>query len=65
MFRDIAHPLNSEMRRKIEEQSIVHDREVLADSGEALSAEIRLLGSRPQADASGYDPLEAGGAPWP
>jgi stage V sporulation protein G len=65
MFRDIAHPLNSEMRRKIEEQIIARYREVLADGGEALPAEIRLLGSRPEGNASGYDPLEEGGAPWP
>ena len=65
MFRDIAHPLNSEMRRKIEEQVIAKYREVLALSGNDLPSAVRLLPSRQAGDESGYDPLEEGGASWP
>jgi stage V sporulation protein G len=52
-FRDIAHPLNSETRRDIEERVIAKYREVLADEGEATSGEIRRLGE-------GDDPGHAG-----
>ena len=65
MFRDIAHPLNSEMRRRIEEQVIEKYREVLAESGIDLPSGMRLLQSSETGDASGYDPLEEGGASWP
>jgi stage V sporulation protein G len=42
-FRDIAHPLNSETRRLIEERVIAKYREVLAGAGEEASGEIRRL----------------------
>ena len=42
-FRDIAHPLNSETRRDIEERVIAKYREVLAGEGEETSGEIRRL----------------------
>jgi stage V sporulation protein G len=64
MFRDIAHPLNSEMRKRIEEHIVEKYKEVLAENGMDLPAGMRVLGSRPPGDESGYDPLEEG-APWP
>jgi stage V sporulation protein G len=65
MFRDIAHPLNSEMRKKIEEQIIEKYKEVLAQSGMDLPTGMRLLGSAPPGEGSSFDLHEEGGAPWP
>ncbi len=65
MFRDIAHPLNSETRKRIEEQIVEKYKAVLAEGGEDLPAGVRLLGSGPPGEEAGYDPLEEGGAPWP
>jgi stage V sporulation protein G len=59
-FRDIAHPLNSETRRKIEERVIEKYREVLAQSGEGESIEMRELGGE---DLPGDDLEGQGGAP--
>jgi stage V sporulation protein G len=42
-FRDIAHPLNNETRREIEEQVISRYREVVADSGGDVSIPMREL----------------------
>src|SRR5256885_11847412 len=41
-FRDIAHPLNNDTRRKIEEKVLARYKEVLADGGaaDAIPAEI-------------------------
>ena len=44
-FRDIAHPLNNETRRMIEEAIIDKYKEVVADSGGQVSAQIRELGA--------------------
>jgi len=65
MFRDIAHPLNSETRRKIEERIVEKYKEVLAEGGEDLPTGIRLLGEGGSGGEEGYDPPEAGGVPWP
>lgn len=68
MFRDIAHPLNSETRRKIEDQIIDKYREVLAQNGEDLPGELRVLGTHPRdgmEDPGHFDPREEGSAPWP
>ncbi len=65
MFRDIAHPLNTEMRTRIEEQIIEKYKEVLAQAGMDLPAGVRLLGGQHGAEEGGYDPLEGGGASWP
>jgi stage V sporulation protein G len=65
MFRDIAHPLNTEMRTRIEEQIIEKYKEVLAQAGMDLPSGVRLLGSRNPGDDAGYDPLEEGGVSWP
>jgi stage V sporulation protein G len=43
-FRDIAHPLNNETRRKFEEQIIEKYKEVIAQAGEGTSTPIRELG---------------------
>ena len=51
-FRDIAHPLNSETRRDIEERVIEKYREVLAGEGEETAGEIRRLES---GDDPGHD----------
>jgi stage V sporulation protein G len=68
MFRDIAHPLNSETRKLIEDQIIDKYREVLAESGEPLPSELRELRDPSHGgmeDAGRYDPREEGTAPWP
>ena len=44
-FRDIAHPLNNETRRMIEEAIIEKYIEVVADSGGEVSAPLRELGA--------------------
>ncbi len=43
-FRDIAHPLNTETRRRIEERIIGKYREVAAESGSRPEADARDLG---------------------
>jgi stage V sporulation protein G len=42
-FRDIAHPLNSDTRRSIEERVITKYREVLEQNGDEASVHIREL----------------------
>ena len=42
-FRDIAHPLNNETRRKFEEQIIVKYREVVEETGGGRPAPLREL----------------------
>ena len=42
-FRDIAHPLNNETRRKFEEQIIAKYREVVVETGGTDPSEIREL----------------------
>ena len=42
-FRDIAHPLNNETRRTIEQQIIEKYREVVAESGDVEVAPMRDL----------------------
>jgi len=44
-FRDIAHPLNNETRRMIEERVIERYREVVAELGMRDSAPMRELGA--------------------
>ena len=43
-FRDIAHPLNNETRRKFEEQITAKYREVVAESGGSVAEPLRDLG---------------------
>ena len=69
-FRDIAHPLNNETRRRIEEQIIARYKAVIAEEGGDDSAPIRRLGEggeggevgepEPHDDEGGAD-----GAAWP
>ena len=48
-FRDIAHPLNNETRRRFEQQIIAKFREIVEESGGSISASLRELdGSGPQ-----------------
>ena len=42
-FRDIAHPLNNETRRRFEEQIVARYREVMEESGEVASEQVREL----------------------
>jgi len=42
-FRDIAHPLNNETRRLLEDRIIARYREVLEESGTTGPAELRRL----------------------
>jgi len=53
-FRDIAHPLNSETRKHIEERVIAKYREVVEDAGGRPPAEMRRLAEA----AAGSDALE-------
>jgi len=73
-FRDIAHPLNSETRKHIEERVIAKYREVVEDAGGRPPAEMRRLaeaaaGSDAMKLAEARDvPLdlsEGGEGPWP
>jgi len=54
-FRDIAHPLNSETRRRFEEQIIARYREVVCGSGGEPLAPLRSL-DRGTEDAPGDEP---------
>jgi stage V sporulation protein G len=51
-FRDIAHPLNNETRRRFEEQIIARYREVVAESGGEAPAPLRELDDRPGSESS-------------
>src|SRR6476646_4988887 len=51
-FRDIAHPLNNETRKKIEESIIAKYREVLEETGGAIPGELRHLEPLLGGDAS-------------
>jgi hypothetical protein len=71
-FRDIAHPLNSETRKHIEERVIAKYREVVEDAGGQPPAEIRRLAGRVapdgmEAEASDMplDLSEGGEGSWP
>ena len=57
-FRDIAHPLNNDTRRKLEETIIAKYQEVLATDGGAPSLEVRRL------MMDGEDRDELAGAPF-
>ncbi len=50
-FRDIAHPLNNETRRRFEEEIISRYQEVVAERGGSPISEIRELG-----EDEGQDP---------
>ncbi len=52
-FRDIAHPLNSETRRRIEERIIARYREVVAELGGVLDQDLRPLDTYVEDDAAG------------
>jgi stage V sporulation protein G len=53
-FRDIAHPLNNETRRKIEDQIIDEFRRVVAESGGDSTTPVRELSDEdPDDDANG------------
>lgn len=49
-FRDIAHPLNNETRRRFEEQIITKYRDVVSREGGGPSPPMRVLGSETEAD---------------
>ncbi|HET6371820.1 MAG TPA: septation regulator SpoVG [Candidatus Polarisedimenticolia bacterium] len=57
-FRDIAHPLNNETRRKLEETIIAKYQEVLVTDGGATDLAVRRL----VLDGDGPDDLAAGAA---
>ena len=54
-FRDIAHPLNNETRRRFEEQIILRFREVVEQAGGAAPASLRELDA-PSASGDGNPP---------
>ena len=72
-FRDIAHPLNSETRRRIEDRVIAKYREVLAEDGDSLPADIRNLDAETEATGEGLgdekrltqELSEGGEGSWP
>jgi len=47
-FRDIAHPLNNETRRRFEEQIIASYREAVSGSGGTEPPPLRELAERPE-----------------
>ena len=57
-FRDIAHPLNSETRRRIEDRVIAKYREVLAEDGGSLPADTRSLDAETEATGDGLNDEE-------
>ncbi len=54
-FRDIAHPLNNETRRRFEQQIITRYREVVVEEGGEPPAELRELESGGE-DSAPRDP---------
>jgi stage V sporulation protein G len=52
-FRDIAHPLNSDTRRRIEERIIARYREVVAELGGVLEHDLRPLDTYIEGDVAG------------
>ena len=58
-FRDIAHPLNNETRRKIEEQIIAKYREVVSQMGGDAAMPIRELGEVDEKDELPREAFEA------
>jgi len=59
-FRDIAHPLNNETRRRFEEQIIARYREVMAESGGEAPAPLRELDDGPELETSQSEPTTHG-----
>lgn len=57
-FRDIAHPLNNETRRMIEERIIERYREVVSELGMSESAPMRELGADDQENEEGQGRAE-------
>ena len=70
-FRDIAHPLNNETRRMIEQKIIDSYNGVLAESGIDSGSQIRELGSEDGSDMDQEEQgkrgnlLEGGEQTWP
>ena len=54
-FRDIAHPLNNETRRKFEEQIIGEYRDTVADTGGDTTTPVRELGTERDDSEGGGD----------
>jgi len=59
-FRDIAHPLNNETRRRIEQQIISEYRTVVAEEGEETDAPLRELGHVHPVDGAAPDSPDRG-----
>jgi stage V sporulation protein G len=57
-FRDIAHPLNNETRRKFEQQIISKYREVVVEEGGEPPAQLRTL--EKQSDDAPQTPTDEG-----
>ena len=51
-FRDIAHPLNNETRRRFEQQIITRYREVVVEEGGEPPAQLRELEAEPGGEDS-------------
>lgn len=55
-FRDIAHPLNAETRRRFEEEIIARYRQVVADAGGETPAPLREITDRADDERTDADP---------
>jgi len=65
-FRDIAHPLNSETRRKIEERIVSEYRAVLERSGVSAAPELRSIEEQEEGDGGeGYATDGGEESTWP
>ncbi len=58
-FRDIAHPLNNETRRRFEQQIIARYQEVVVEEGGEPPAQLRELEAEPAREASASRDPEA------
>jgi stage V sporulation protein G len=57
-FRDIAHPLNNETRRRFEEKIIARYREVVADTEGEEPGALRELDEGAAPDSSAHDNID-------
>lgn len=64
-FKDVAHPLNNETRRRIEGQVLGEYQRVLAERGEELPAPPRITVAPPVTDGAAASPAVNGRAAEP
>jgi stage V sporulation protein G len=64
-FRDVAHPLNSDTRREIEEQIIAKYKDVVAQEGDQDSTPVRRLDAEAEPPGANRGPFEEKDPTWP